>query len=149
MRTLIVGSLLAVTTIALVVFMFVELHESKPPPPAVAAPSMPTVAPPPPPIAARPPPRPAAPAAIDPLDVVIDGKTRRDWRKYYAARQQQLGAELYRHQSIIKRAEAGEEPDPEQLGEAHTRVLQIKEELRKDVEEMHRIEGTPNEPSAP
>ena len=119
-----------------VVFMFVELRAplsharaalvarqrarpaaAAPPPPATAPPAhrrRPE----------RPPPTPPVPrrrrGEPDPLEVVVNGKTRREWHAYYAERaapDRQSKSCATRPSS--DRASAGEEPDPGELGEAH------------------------------
>jgi type IV secretory pathway VirB10-like protein len=172
MRAIVVATALAALTVGLVIFIFVNLHEAKAPPsPAHAVGTSPAAIEPPPPspltaastaavhppTAAPPPPTataaPAAPAPsslpVDPLDQVIQGKTRREWRATYAARQRRILSDMERHQAVIERAESGEEPDPTQLGEAHTRVRELKDELRRDLEELQRIESSNIDQPAP
>ena len=119
--------LLAIVTIFAVGFVLVELRAPlarapQPPAPApaatttgerplparppVAAP-LPSAAPPVAPPVASPAAPPVAPPS-DPLDVVVRGKTRREWHAYYAERQRQIVADLQRYQSIVDRAIAGE-----------------------------------------
>src|SRR5262249_33489191 len=96
----IVVPLLALVTVVAVVFVLVELHapsHAADEPPPAAPPSLPIVPATPPPVAvqrgAPPPPvaaaqpaaqPPIAPPPSDPLDVVVRGKTRREWHAYYA-----------------------------------------------------------------
>ena len=110
------------------------------PPPSRAAPEPAPAAEPPPPPPAEPPP---VPPANDPLDVVVRGKTRREWHAYYAERQEQLAADMQRYQAVIDRAIAGEEPDPRELGEAHDKVREINAHLKEDLEALQQIDGTP------
>ena len=158
--------LLAIVTVFAVGFVLFELHAplsaGSPPasaPPSVSPPPPLAAAPPPPvaPIPARPAPAPAPtpqaptaappsenpPPAADPLDVVVRGKTRREWHAYYAERQQQMVAEIQRYQSIIDRAVAGEEPDPRELGEAHEKVRELNTRLKEDLEALQQIDATP------
>lgn len=158
MRAFVVAVALAVVTLGLVIFIFVNLHEAttaslaadaghvdlaptpQPPTPPPIAPTPP----PPPPIAhVQPPTATAPPRSIDPLDQVVQGKTRREWRATYTARQKRTLSEIEKHQAIIDRATAGEEPDPIQLGEAHTRVRELNDELKRDQDELSRIEASP------
>jgi hypothetical protein len=122
-----------------------------PPPPQIApplasAPPVATASAPPttsePPAAPPPEPAPTAPAR-DPLDVVVRGKTRREWHAYYSERQQQIAAEITRYQSVIDRAVAGEEPDPGELGEAHEKVRELNNRLKEDLEALQQIDATP------
>ncbi len=85
----------------------------------------------------------AAPGAADPGDVVIDGKTRREWHAYYQERQRKGAIEVLRYQTIVDRAIAGEEPDPGELGEAHDKIREINAGLRQDLEALQRIDATP------
>jgi len=156
--------LLAVVTIVAVGFVLVELHapltpgapppSSSPPsswpsssPPPLAPGAPPPVASPPPVTAARPVPPPiAAPPvapASDPLDVVVRGKTRREWHAYYAERQLQIAAEVQRYQAVVDRAIAGEEPDPRELGEAHDKIRELNGRLKEDLEALQQIDATP------
>jgi hypothetical protein len=80
------------------------------------------------------------------MDQVIQGKTRREWRATYAAKQKRTLSEMERHQAIIDRAEQGEEPDPIQLGEAQTRMRELKDELRVEQEELQHIEAQDPDP---
>lgn len=90
------------------------------------------------------PPVPSGSAGVpDPGDVVIDGRTRRQWHAYYAERQRQMTVEMLRYQTIIDRAIAGEEPDPKELGEAHDHVAEIKGRMKQDLEALQRIDATP------
>lgn len=163
--------LLAFVTIFAVGFVLVELHAPLQPgspaapetgappnaaPPRVALPLAPSAAPPAAPRVAAPPaapppePSPSAappnenpPPANDPLDVVVRGKTRREWHAYYAERQQQIVAEIARYQSVIDRAVGGEEPDPRELGEAHDKVRELNTRLKEDLEALQQIDATP------
>ena len=83
------------------------------------------------------------------MDQLLQGKTRREWHAIYAAKQRRILSDMERHQAVIERAESGEEPDPAQLGEAHTRVRELKEELRRDQEELQRIDNGDVDPPAP
>ncbi|HEY2745205.1 MAG TPA: hypothetical protein VGL86_11300, partial [Polyangia bacterium] len=64
----------------------------------------------------RPPALPPVPSSLpgtpDPGDVVIDGKTRREWHSYYQERQRKAAIEILHYQTVVDRAIAGEEPDP-------------------------------------
>jgi hypothetical protein len=145
--------LLAAVTLIAVGFVLVELHApitpspspiAAPPPPAQFVP--PPIAPPPPPPQnsqlptpnSQPPPSPA-----DPLDVVVRGRSRRDWHAYYSDRQQQLAGQIARYQAVIDRAIAGEEPDPRELGEAHDKVRELNARLKEDLEALQQIDGSP------
>jgi hypothetical protein len=147
--------LLAAVTIIAVGFVLVELHapitpaappSSTPPPfaaPPVAAPPVAAARPP---VVAPAPPPPAAPPqapSSDPLDVVVRGKTRREWHAYYTQRQQQLSIEILRYQSVVDRAIAGEEPDPRELGEAHDHIRELNGRLKEDLEALQQIDGSP------
>jgi hypothetical protein len=144
---------LALVTVFAVGFVLVELHaplsSSAPLPTTPPPPPSPAFRPPPvatPPVAAAAPmppsPQPTAPPA-DPLDVVVRGKTRREWHAYYAERQQQITADIQRYQSVIDRAIAGEEPDPRELGEAHDKVRELNTRLKEDLEALQQIDATP------
>ena len=163
MRAFVLAAALAVVTLGLVIFIFVDLHEAKTPPPLAVdhrpaeiaqplTPTPPPIAPttPPQPIAAQPQPQPIArppvKLPVDPLDQVIQGKTRREWRATYAAKQKRTLSEMEQHQAIIDRAVNGEEPDPIQLSEAHTRMRELQDELRHEQEELQRIEATDPDP---
>jgi hypothetical protein len=147
--------LLAAVVLFAVGFVLVELHApitppaaatSPPPPPPVAAPPVAVAPPPPPPPVAAPiAPAVAPPAAppSDPLDVVVRGKTRREWHLFYGERQQQLAVEIQRYQSIVDRAIAGEEPDPRELGNAHDKIRELNGRLKEDLEALQQIDGTP------
>jgi len=120
--------------------------------PPVAAPPVAAPAPSPPAAQTEPPavvPPPAAapsenpPPAQDPLDVVVRGKTRREWHAYYAERQQEMVADIQRYQSVIDRAVAGEEPDPRELGEAHEKVRELNARMKEDLEALQQIDATP------
>jgi hypothetical protein len=153
MTTKILVPLLAAVTIFAVGFVLVELHAPITPPeapsspappvapPVAAPPPSPALAAPSPPLAAPGPP-PAAPPS-DPLDVVVRGKTRRDWHAYYAQRQQQISIEILRYQTIVDRAIAGEEPDPRELGEAHDKIRELNGRLKEDLEALQQIDGSP------
>ncbi|MGZ3428700.1 MAG: hypothetical protein ACXVCV_18735 [Polyangia bacterium] len=153
MTTKILVPLLAAVTIFAVGFVLVELHAPITPPeapsspaapaapPVAAPPPTPAVAAPNPPLAAPSPP-PAAPPS-DPLDVVVRGRTRRDWHAYYAQRQQQISIEILRYQTIVDRAIAGEEPDPRELGEAHDKIRELNGRLKEDLEALQQIDGSP------
>jgi hypothetical protein len=108
------------------------------PTPPVAAPPVPA------PPAAEPPaaPPPAAPPT-DPLDVVVRGKTRREWHAYYAERQQQMALEIARYQQVVDRAVHGEEPDPTELTEAHDKIRELNERLKEDLEALQQIDASP------
>ncbi|HEX8953620.1 MAG TPA: hypothetical protein VF945_17305, partial [Polyangia bacterium] len=92
-----------------------------------------------------PPPGTAAPAppAADRLDVVVRGKTRREWHAYYAERQRQITVEVQRYQAVVDRAVAGEEPDPRELGEAHDKIRELNARLKADLEALAQIDATP------
>jgi hypothetical protein len=157
MKKLLVA-LFAVVTVVAVGFVLVEMRSplSKPEPPsshtsAFAPPpsaNAPATAP-----AGmlqrpdRPPPIPpvpsAAPGEPDPGAVVVDGKTRSEWHKYYAERQRLTTIEILRYQSVIDRAIAGEEPDPKELGEAHDHVAELNKRLKEDIAALQRIDATP------
>ena len=149
--------LLAAITIVAVGFVLVELHApitpaappsstSSPPStaPPLAAPPI-AAAPQPPVVAAAPAPSTAPPQApsSDPLDVVVRGKTRREWHAYYAQRQQQISVEILRYQTVVDRAIAGEEPDPRELGEAHDHIRELNGRLKEDLEALQQIDGSP------
>jgi hypothetical protein len=85
----------------------------------------------------------AAPGAADPGDVVIDGKTRREWHIYYQERQRKVAIEILRYQTIVDRAIAGEEPDPRELGDAHDQIRELNASLKQDLEALQRIDATP------
>jgi hypothetical protein len=76
------------------------------------------------------------------LDVVVNGKTRREWHNYFAERQRQIIAEMARAQPIVDRAERGEEPDGVQLGEAQTLLQQLRERMKQDQEALATIDAT-------
>jgi hypothetical protein len=148
--------LLAAVTIFALGFVLVELHAplapapSSPSPPLAAPPLAPSVATPPP-AAPRIVAAPAAPSvaappvapASDPLDVVVRGKTRREWHAYYAERQQEIVAEIQRHQAIVDRAIAGEEPDPRELANAHVQIRELNARLKQDLEALQLIDANP------
>jgi len=90
-----------------------------------------------------PPVPPPSPDAPDPGDVVVDGKTRTEWHRYYAERQRQMTIDMLKYQTVIDRAIAGEEPDPKELGEAHDHVAEIKGRMKEDLEALQRIDATP------
>jgi hypothetical protein len=119
---------------------------SAPPPSSPSSPSssLPAKLPPRP---ERPPPLPplpkAAPGSPDPADVVIDGKTRREWHVYYADRQRKTTIEILRYQTTIDRAVAGEEPDPHDLAVAHDRVRELNQQLKDDIAALQRIDANP------
>lgn len=146
-------ALLAVLTIGVVVFVFVELHAATAPvPPASGSTATATTTTPPPgaPVVAAPrmtpPPQSnAAPTAdlADPLDHVVQGKTRREWRAYYAAQQRRIGADLDRYQEIIDSSSDGQEHDWAQVKDAHQRVRELREQMRRDLEDLARIENAP------
>jgi hypothetical protein len=153
--------LLAIVTLFAVGFVLVELRAplaSSPSSPSLSpSPSPPPIAPPPvaaplvaaPPVAehfippAQPPAANPESPATDPLDVVVRGKTRREWHAYYAERQQELVAEMQRHQAIVDRAIAGEEPDPRDLENAHDRIRELNARLKEDLEALQLIDGNP------
>jgi hypothetical protein len=83
------------------------------------------------------------PPATDPLDVIVRGKTRREWHAYYAERQQETVAEMQRHQAVVDRAIAGEEPDPRELANAHDRIRELNAHLKEDLEALQLIDGNP------
>jgi hypothetical protein len=149
--------LLAIVTIFAVGFVLVELRAPLAPssPSPSPSPSPPPTAPPP--VAAPPAaPRAAAPPSVapsiaeppvappsDPLDVVVRGKTRREWHAYYSEREQEIVAEMQRHQAIVDRAIAGEEPDPRDLANAHDRIRELNARLKEDLEALQLIDGNP------
>jgi len=150
--------LLAGITLFAVGFVLVELHAPLTPSPPPSLPSPRPIAAPPavaPPVAAPPvatpsfvpnpqPPTPnPEPPPSDPLDVVVRGKTRREWHAYYAERQQEAVAEMQRHQAIVDRAIAGEEPDPHDLMNAHDRIRELNARLKEDLEALQLIDGNP------
>ena len=148
----IVVPLLGAIVVIAVGFVLVELRAPlTPSPPTTTAP--PPLAPPPvapPPVA----PPPAAPRAAnsqpappsppaDPLDVVVRGKTRREWHAYYAERQQKMTADIQRYQAIVDRAIAGEEPDPRDLMNAHDQIRELNQRMKEDLEALQQIDATP------
>jgi hypothetical protein len=162
MKKLLVPALAVIVVVA-VGFVLVELHAPLTPSSATPpSPALPVAAPPPlaparpppaaPPVAAPPihappgtPPvtvAPAAPAA-DPLDVVVRGKTRREWHAYYAERQRLMTADIQRYQAIVDRAIAGEEPDPRELGNAHDSIRELNQHMKEDLEALQQIDATP------
>jgi hypothetical protein len=144
---------LAAVTLALAAFVLVETRSRPTPPPTSPttepSPSAPASAVPtarassansqPSTLNSQPPP----PPPRDPLDTVINGKTRRQWHAYYADRQQQMLADIERYQQIVTRAERGEEPDPRELGDAHDRIRELRERLKQDLEALQQIDATP------
>jgi hypothetical protein len=161
MRATAVAGMLAVATLGVVVFIFVDLRAaSTPAPPAppapttVAAPALPPpratpALPPPAPSPPRPappspsPPAPVAQAPADPLDRLVEGRSIRQWRDYYTRRDRDIQAEIDRRQDVVQRAERGEEPDDKELGDAHTRIAELRELMKQDAQELQRIENTP------
>jgi hypothetical protein len=154
MRILAIAALLA-ATLALTAWILLDLRvahrepEPAAPHPATAPPLPPppraTLTPPspsPPPRVPAPPP-PPAPSPGDPRDRVVDGKTLREWRHYYAERQHEIMAEMDRYQSVVARAEAGEEPDPRELGDAHDKLRELKQRMKDDLEALAKIESSP------
>ena len=157
----IVVPLLGAIVVIAVGFVLVELRAPlTPSPPTTTAPpplAPPPVAPPPvapPPAAPRaansqpptPNPQPSAPqppAPSDPLDVVVRGKTRREWHAYYAERQQKMTADIQRYQAIVDRAIAGEEPDPRDLMNAHDQIRELNQRMKEDLEALQQIDATP------
>jgi hypothetical protein len=145
-------ALLALGTLGIVIFLFVEVHAARSPaldePTSVAAPQpspqppQPSPTPPPSAPAAAVPAKPAAGPA-DPLDTVVNGKTRRQWHAYYADRERQMQAEIDRRQEIVSRAERGEEPDPGELGEAHVRIRELRDLIKVDQLALQQIDATP------
>jgi hypothetical protein len=161
---------LGIATLGLVIFIIVELYASRSPsrrasgaapsgagtvvapaPPAstsaapLAAPGSPPV-----PAPSAPPPGRPAPSepeltpvrpAVDPLDTVVQGKTRREWHAYYNERQRETVAEIARLETIVGRAERGEEPDPKELGEAQTRLRELRVRLKSDLEALQRLDA--------
>jgi hypothetical protein len=136
--------LLAAITLVAVGFVLVELHTpitpaaTPPPTPAPVAaplPRFPGIVP----------PRVAAPpsTSTDPLDVVVNGKTRREWHAIYTDRELQIYNEIHVHQTLVDRAIAGEEPDPIELSNAHTRIAELKAQLKADRQELLQIDGPP------
>lgn len=157
--------LLAVVTVIAVAFILVELRAPLTPSPTTpTTPPAPRFAPPP--NTTQPAP-PAAPAATaqrpitrtstqspqgprpypepppDRLDVVVNGKTRREWHAYYAERQQQYVAEMQRYQSVVDRAINGEEPDPRELAEAHDHIRELGAKLKEDLQALQAIDHNP------
>lgn len=172
MRTLGLA-LLALVLIGAVAYALVELNAANAPPdvpaPVAAAPSSPSLptpssstptAPPrapAPSLASTPTPRaatpnaapaprfrPAAPPASSPLEVRINGKTRREWHDYFQARRRAIEAEIERNQPVIDEANAGGEPDPRELGDAQVRVRDLKKELQHDQQQEQQIENAPS-----
>lgn len=146
--------LLALVTVVAVGFVLVELHapmshaddtaapREVTPRADVAPPAPPPVAPPvAAPAAAAPPPVVAPPS--DPLDVVVHGKTRREWHAYYADRQIQIAQEIARYQAIVDRAIRGEEPDPLELADAHVKIRELNQRLKEDLEALQQIDAPP------
>ena len=161
MRGVLIG-ILAVVTLATVIFDLIEMYAARrpsapppeaiaqqppspPEPPAAAIAAPPTTTPPPPapPLPSNAPaiaPPPAPPA--DPLDVVVNGKTKREWHAYFAERARQMQAEMARAQPIVDRMERGEEPDPVALGEAQTTLKELRERLKQDAEALTALDAT-------
>jgi hypothetical protein len=140
---------LAVATIGVVVFVFVELHAAKAPatspatspsPPASSAVEPPVVSRPLPPAATTPT---VGPDLSDPMDRVVQGKTRREWRTYFAAQQRRILADLDRYQEIIDDSSDGKEHDWAAVKDAHQRVRELRERMKQDLEELSRIENAP------
>jgi hypothetical protein len=155
--------LLALVTIVAVASVLFELHAPLSPA-APSSPSSPSGAAqplPPPPAQARPPvpappalnPRPQLPVANsqpsapppsgDPLDVVVRGRTRREWHAYYADRQREITADIQSYQALVDRAIAGEELDPRQLTHAHDQIRRLNDRLKQDLEVLQQIDATP------
>jgi hypothetical protein len=142
---------LAVATLGVVVFVFVELHAASSP--AASAPSSPSSPPSSavePPVVARPAPTPSpTPTATsgadlsDPMDHVVQGKTRREWRVYFAEQQRRITAEIDRNQEIIEDSSDGKEHDWPAVKDAHQRVRELRERMKQDLEELSRIENAP------
>lgn len=86
-------------------------------------------------------PSPSLPA--DPLDQVVGGKSKREWRAYYADRQRRIVSDIDHYQQVVDRAIRGEEPDPRELTEAHDQIAELRERMRQDIEALARIEATP------
>jgi hypothetical protein len=141
--------LLAAITIFAVGFVLVELRApvapatSPPPPPTPVAAPLPPPRPTPSPKLPTPNAQPTPPSTGDPLEVVVRGKTRREWHIYYAERQKQTAIEILRYQTIVDRAVAGEEPDPRDLTDAHDRIRELNLRLKDDLEALQQIDGTP------
>lgn len=137
-------SALAAATIGVVAFVFVELQAARSPSATTATPATTTSLPPPSPSANRPSriaPSTTAPVTrdmSDPLDHVVDGRSKRDWRRYYAEQQQRTVAELDRWQQTIEDAS-----DPAQLKDAYQHVRELREQMKRDLEDLARIENTP------
>jgi hypothetical protein len=77
------------------------------------------------------------------MDRVIQGKTRREWRAYYAEQQRRISAELDRNLEIIDNSSDGQEHDWAAVKDAHQRVRELRENLKRDLEELSRIENAP------
>ncbi|MDB4964409.1 MAG: hypothetical protein JWN44_98 [Myxococcales bacterium] len=159
MRGVLIG-ILAVVTLGTVVFVLIDMYAARAPSSAASAPvadGAPATDPTPPPTVVAPPPSPSvsppalapapatpAPAAgtpVDPMDVVINGKTRREWHIYFAERQRAMAEEMARAQPIVDRAERGEEPDPRELGDAQTTLKQLRERIKQDIDALATIDA--------
>jgi len=161
----VVVALLALFIVGAVVFILVELRAplapaspaapASPSPssaaPSSRLPSQPRAQPIPAPPSLNPRAQPALPSAQpsapsptgDPLDVVVRGRTRREWHAYYAERQRQITADIQSYQAIVDRAIAGEEPDPRDLVNAHDQIRTLNQRLKADLEALQQIDATP------
>jgi hypothetical protein len=144
---------LAVMTIGVVVFVFVELHAAKAPTETVATPAPTSLPAPTPsvtePAVDRPAPTPTptqtptTSQSDDPMDRVVQGKTRREWRSYYAQQHKRILADLDRYQEVIEGSSDGQEHDWAQVKDAHQRVRELREQMKRDLEDLARIENAP------
>jgi hypothetical protein len=130
MRALFTAALLATATLALAVFVLVNLYaaDAPTPPPPPPAPSRPAA------IAADPPPTSPIPRPAPPTD------NREHWREVYAARQRDILAEIERNQELIER---GDEHDERRLAEARARIETLRDQLRREIEELQRVAPPP------